>query len=418
MSIRQRDADSVPADAHAAHLDELLTNVERVMSIESIDDQWLAPESCEITAHSKIMMIDDEKLNIMVVAEYLKLGGFHDLVSTDDPLQALILASRELPDVILLDLHMPQLTGFDILKQLRADRALSRTPVVILTASTDEQEKLRALELGATDFLHKPLCGGELLARLRNIIMAKAYQDHCRNYSKTLETAVRQRTAELEASRQDVIHCLARAAEFRDDDTGHHVLRVGRYARIIGEQLGMDERMLDALEQAAKLHDIGKIGIPDAILLKPGKLTPEEFEALQRHSNYGKQIIDSIQDNGKRQLRQHTELGAQILDVGGSPLLSLAMRIALTHHERWDGTGYPIGLAGEDIPLEGRIVAVADVFDALSTKRPYKPAFCLDRCFSIMQAGRGTHFDPRVLDAFFARRNDIVETQIRHAETA
>lgn len=275
---------------------------------------------------------------------------------------------------------------------------------------------MRALELGATDFLHKPVHCGELLARLRNILMAKAYEDHWRDYSKALEAAVRQRTQELEESRRDLIHCLTRAAEFRDDGTHQHMIRVGRYARIIGQQLGMDEPSLDVLEQAAKLHDVGKIGIPDAILFKPGKLTPEEFEAMRQHGNFGKQIIDCMPQDEQDQLRKHAQLGAEILDVGRSPILAVAMKVSQSHHERWDGRGYPLGLVGEDIPLEGRITAVADVFDALSTRRPYRPAFPLEKCFVIMREGRGTQFDPRVLDAFFARRDVVVQNQIEFAD--
>ncbi|MEX2169589.1 MAG: HD domain-containing phosphohydrolase [Pirellulales bacterium] len=395
---------------------DLLSSIEQAVNFDAASDQGISPASADLPARSKIMMVDDEQLNILVVAEYLKAGGYHDLVFTDDPLQALSLAVREQPDAILLDLHMSRLSGFDVLQLIRADHVLAWVPVIILTSSTDGEEKLRALELGATDFLQKPLNSGELLVRLRNILMAKAYQNQWRDYSRTLADAVRQRTADLEASRLEVIHCLARAGEFRDDDTGHHVIRVGRYARLIGQQLGMDERCLDVLEQAAKLHDIGKIGIPDSILRKDGALTPQEFDSMQRHSNYGKNIIEGMQQNEAPQLRQHTELGAKILDAARSPILTLAMRIALTHHERWDGTGYPLGLAGEDIPLEGRITAVADVFDALSTKRCYKPAFSLERCFAIMRDGRGTHFDPRVLDAFLERRDDIVQTQISDAD--
>jgi putative two-component system response regulator len=406
------------AEVYELKIDEILTTVEHAVKLEVADDLGIPAITINPPTCPKIMMVDDEKLNILVVAEYLKADGYRDFVYTDQPFQAMALAGSEIPDAILLDIHMPHLTGLDILQLIRADHTLARTPVVIITSSTDDEEKLRALEMGATDFLHKPIHSGELLARLRNILMAKAYQDHWQNYASSLAAAVKQRTAELEASHKDVIHCLARAAEFRDDDTGRHVVRVGCYARIIGEQLGMNEPMLDALEQAAKLHDIGKIGLPDEIMLKPGALTPQEFEAMQKHTNYAKQIINSIGDNGKRQLRQHAELGARILDLGESPLLSLASRIALTHHERWDGTGYPIGLAGNDIPLEGRITAVADVFDALSTKRPYKPAYPLDKCFSIMLEGRGTHFDPRVVDAFFERRDRIIETQIALAEIA
>jgi putative two-component system response regulator len=397
-------------------MDSLLTTIEQAVGVATTDGHVVPGGVVDLPAHPKILVVDDEQLNILVVAEYLEAGGYRDVVSTDNPGEALALAGRERPDVILLDLHMPRVSGFEILRQVRADRTLAWIPVVILTSSTDHDEKLRALELGATDFLQKPLYSGELLVRLRNILLAKAYQEQLRNYSKTLEHAVRQRTAELEASRREVIHCLARAGEFRDDDTGRHVIRVGQYARIIGQQLGMEEAELDMLEQAAKLHDIGKIGIPDAILLKPGKLTPEQFEAMQKHANYGKTIIEGMQENESAPLRRHAELGAKILDAARSPTLTLAMRIALTHHERWDGSGYPLGLAGEDIPLAGRITAVADVFDALSSKRSYKPAYPLDKCFTILSEGRGTHFDPQVLDAFFVCREDIVQVQIAQAD--
>lgn len=370
----------------------------------------------ESLKQSTIMIVDDEEANIDIVAEHLQGDGYRNLVYTHDPFRARLLANRERPDLILLDIHMPRMNGFEVLQQIRSDEALCRTPVVILTSSTDEDEKVHALELGATDFLNKPIHRGELLARLRNILMAKGYQDHLRQYSEMLESAVRQRTRELETSRQDVIHCLARAAEFRDTDTGQHVIRVGRYCRVIGEVLGLDRGNLELLEQAAKLHDIGKIGIPDAILLKPGKLTADQIEAMQKHSNFGKKIIEGIANSELDQLRQHVEIGSTILHAGRSPLLQLAMKIALTHHERWDGTGYPLGLAGEDIPLEGRITAVADVFDALSAKRPYKPAFPLEKCLAIMTDGRGSHFDPQILDAFFSRRNDIIEIQISCAD--
>ncbi len=213
-----------------------------------------------------------------------------------------------------------------------------------------------------------------------------------------------------------MIYCLARAAEFRDDDTGQHVYRVGRYARLIAENLGWKGQQLDTFEQAAQLHDIGKIGIPDAILLKPGKLTPEEFEIMQKHSGYGKKITQSLRSHDLNVLGDHTTLGARLLDATDSPILTLAATIAISHHEKWDGSGYPLGLASEDIPIEGRITAVADVFDALSSKRPYKPPFPLDKCFQILEEGRGKHFDAKVLDAFFSRRSDIVRIQLEHAD--
>jgi putative two-component system response regulator len=415
LEFPQRIEPSISADTLDSQMTELVTTLEQAAGFASAANMTSQAARSALPTRHKIMMVDDEKLNILVVAEYLKADGYHDLVYTDDPAQALSLAGRERPDAILLDLQMPHLTGFDILKLIRADQTLAWVPVVVLTSSTDHDQKMLALELGATDFLQKPVHNGELLARLRNILLAKAYQDKLRDYSKSLELAVQERTADLEDSRQELIHCLARAGEFRDDDTGHHVIRVGRYVRIIGQQLGMDEQSLDTFEQAAKLHDIGKIGISDSILLKAGELTVQEFDAIQKHTNFGKQIIEGTQEDECRQLKQHTILGAKILDAARSPILKLATKIAFTHHERWDGTGYPLGLAGEDIPLEGRITAVADVFDALSTKRAYKPAYPLKQCFSIMSEGRGKHFDPRVLDAFFTRRDDIMLVQIAHA---
>ncbi|MEX0937220.1 MAG: HD domain-containing phosphohydrolase [Pirellulales bacterium] len=371
----------------------------------------------EAVKEACIVIVDDESLNIDVVQGYLEMEGYQHVVSTSDATAALPLIAELHPDLVLLDIHMPQVDGLQILKVMRSDPALSHIPVVILTATSDRAMKLQALQAGAIDLLSKPVHQGELLARIRNVLTVKAYQDRLQRYSEELETAVRKRTAELEGSRLEVIHCLARAAEFRDDDTGQHILRVGRYARIIGAQLGLSPELLDILEPAAQLHDVGKIGIPDAILLKPGKLTPEEYEVIQKHCGFGKKIAECLPSGEAQLVRAHAELGARIMDIGASPILSMAKRIALTHHERWDGTGYPLGLAGDDIPLEGRITAVADVFDALSSKRVYKPAFPLKQCFDILRESRQTHFDPAVVDAFFARKDHIVAVQIELANT-
>lgn len=366
---------------------------------------------------SCILIVDDEPLNIEVVRRFLEIGGYRNLISTDHAGQALPLMGLNRPDLVLLDIHMPEINGLEILAAIRSDESLCRTPVIILTGSSDPDTKLIALQAGATDLLPKPVHSEELLARLGNVLKVKAYQDRLHRHSEELEEAVRLRTAELEASRLDVIHCLARAAEFRDDDTGQHIIRVGRYARMIAEELGFPQRELDILEPAAQLHDVGKIGIADAILLKPGKLTPEEYETMQKHCGFGKKIVQPVSDSDAVLLRNHTDIGARIMDASSSPILEMARRIALTHHERWDGNGYPLGLAGSDIPVEGRITAVADVFDALSSKRPYKPAFPLQKCFAILEEGRGTQFDPEVLDAFFERRDDIIQIQINSADT-
>src|SRR6185503_12722617 len=318
----------------------------------------------------------------------------------------------------LLDVMMPHVDGLAILEAVRGDAQLRYLPVIILTASSDAKTKQNALELGATDFLHKPVDPSELLPRVQNALIVKAYQDHLKRYSQELEEAVRLRTAEVEATRQDLIFCLARAAEFRDDDTGHHILRVGRYAGIIASQLGFNNKYVKLIEQAAQLHDVGKMGIPDAILLKPGKLDPEEFENIKKHCGFGKRIILPLPDSEWVRLKTHTNIGSRIMDVASSPVLAMASRIAVTHHEKWNGSGYPLGLAGEDIPVEGRIVAVADVYDALSSARPYKAPFPREKCLSIMQEQRGIHFDPKILDAFIARINDIISVQIEYADLA
>jgi len=191
---------------------------------------------------------------------------------------------------------------------------------------------------------------------------------------------------------------------------------VGKYAGIIARELGLAPELAQLIEHAAPLHDVGKIGVPDDILLKPGKLDPDEYEFIQRHGNFGKRILEPMPDSEWRVFRSHTETGASIMNHSNSPIIRTASRIAVTHHERWDGTGYPLGLAGEDIPIEGRITAVADVFDALSSKRPYKPAFPLEKCFSIMLDARGQHFDPEVLDAFLNCKDEVVRVQIEYAD--
>ena len=366
---------------------------------------------------ASIMVVDDEPTNIKVVQRLLQLAGYTNFVTTTDSTLALDMIRKERPDLVLLDLMMPRMSGLDILGAIRSDDNLSFLPVIILTAATDRETKLQSLELGATDFLGKPLDPSELVARVRNVLSVKAYEDRLLNHSQDLEMAVRQRTADLERSRLDLIHCLARAAEYRDDDTGNHVLRVGKLARLVAEELGMAEAEAHLLEQAAQLHDVGKIGIPDAVLLKPGKLTEEEFSNMQEHCNYGQYILNPAGCREDAPLWKHTRMGAKILEVGSSPILELAVRIALSHHEWWDGTGYPSGLAGEAIPLEGRITAVADVFDALSSKRCYKDAYPLEKSLEIMREERGTHFDPVVLDAFLAREVEVAEILQSYADT-
>lgn len=242
----------------------------------------------------------------------------------------------------------------------------------------------------------------------RYALDARKYYEQIIQHSGILEEEVDRRTADIVRTREQVVHCLARAAEYRDDDTGNHICRVSQYVRLIADQLGLPEERCRNLELASTLHDIGKIGIPDAILLKPGKLTEHEFGLIKGHANFGSDILNNMSENDQSIVARHCEIGASIFADTDYPLLVLAEEIARTHHEKFDGTGYPNGLKGQDIPLSGRITAVADVFDALSSERPYKEAFPLELCLEILEQGRDSHFDPNVLDAFLARISDVV----------
>lgn len=370
-----------------------------------LDDS--TPSSIE--ANARVMIVDDEPLNVTVVRKFLQRAGYEQFVEVTDATQAVARIYADEPDILLLDLMMPQVSGLDILQTLRSDSRLDSLPILILTASCDRETKAEALNRGATDFLAKPVDPVELAPRVRNALLIKSRED-------ALEGLVAKRTAELEGSRREVIHCLAKASEFRDNETGRHVLRVGKYAGLLARELGFEEDAAEQLELAATLHDVGKIGIPDSILLKPGKLDPEEYEMMQRHSAFGKKIVSAMDSVEFAAFVGHAELGSTLIGGCSSPILKLASRISLTHHEKWDGSGYPLGLAGENIPIEGRITAVADVFDALSSRRPYKAAFPLAKCLEILEEGRGKHFDPTVLDAFYAKQDEIVAVQIEYAD--
>ena len=363
----------------------------------------MSPSGADIHS-ARIAIIDDEPSTIALARKYLRDDGFSVFFPVSDSTQAMDVIRREVPDLVLLDLRMPTVNGFDILHEMRSEQKTRTTPVLVLTATKDKQAKVEALTLGATDFLEKPLHPNELIARIHNTLLAKKHVDVLKDYSARLEYEVQLRTTELTASRREAVQCLARAAELRDDVTGRHVIRVGRFAAIIARELGFSEERILWMEHAAQLHDVGKIGVPDAILHKPGKLTEAEFEIIKGHCVAGRSIIrdEVVSDDVVRHLN--------VFDDCNSPMMSLAAVVAGTHHEKWDGTGYPQGLKGTDIPIEGRITAVADVFDALSTRRPYKPAIPLDECFHIMEEKRGSHFDPTVLDAFIRRRSEVVQT--------
>jgi putative two-component system response regulator len=358
----------------------------------------------------KIMVIDDEPINVKVVQKYLQKLGYTRLASCYDSMAAMEAIAAHNPDLLILDIMMPGVSGIEILQTLKSQEKYQHLPVIVLTATGDRETRVKALELGASDFLNKPVDPCDLAPRVRNALALKLHQDHLNNYIGELTCLVDQRTQELDQARREVFNCLARAAEFRDDDTGNHVMRVGKYAGIIARGLGWHPFNIMELEMAAQLHDIGKIGVPDSILHKPGKLDPQEFDIMKNHPGYGRRILDDIIVNPGDKEQAHSQVGSKILEPAQSPVLQMACRIALTHHERWDGTGYPLGLKGEDIPIEGRITALADVFDALSSKRPYKEAFPLAKCFQIMQEGRGTHFDPQLIDIFMASDEIVIDT--------
>lgn len=354
---------------------------------------------------SKIVIVDDEPFNFMVLRKFLTDDGYANILTTSDSTTAVETIRSARPDLVILDVVMPQVDGIEILTELKADKALCSIPVLILTATADARVKRNALDIGASDFLNKPVDSNDLLPRVRNSILYKLQQDQLRDYAQFLEDQVRLRTSELIESRRDIVRCLARAGEYRDTQTGYHVLRVGMYAGLIADELGFSAAEVEDIELAAQLHDLGKIAIPDSILLKPGKLTPEEIREMRRHCRIGTKII-----------QPDPVVTAVGRGSGPNPnrLTQMAAMIASTHHEHWDGSGYPCGLSGEQIPIEGRITAVADVFDALSSKRPYKEAFDFDECFDIMESDRGKQFDPAVLDALIARREEIIQVRLSH----
>lgn len=362
---------------------------------------------------AKIAIVDDEPINIKIVRKHLQGVGYQNFVTTSEAKVALELISAQRPDVVLLDVMMPQVDGIQILREIRASQPLRHIPVLILTAATDHATRLKALEAGATDFLAKPVDVSELIPRLRNALLVKAHHDHLSSYSEQLESQVQRRTAELEESRLQVIHCLAQAGEYRDDTTGRHVLRVGRYTSILARELGFSQSQAAMMGLAALLHDVGKIGVPDSILLKPGPLDSAEREVIKQHCEIGGRIVEPGPDDTWMTVSGQDSVPHA---TAAHPLLDMAKTIAITHHEKWDGSGYPAGLVGEQIPIEGRIVAVADVFDALSSARPYKAPVPPERCLEIMSQESGQHFDPAVFDALSRRIEDVLHVYSEHAD--
>jgi putative two-component system response regulator len=335
-------------------------------------------------AAARILIVDDQPPNVRLLERLLQQAGYTDLHSTTESRQVSGLAMTLRPDIILLDLHMPEMDGFAVLENLRAilppDDYL---PILVLTADVTVQTKQRALMLGANDFLTKPFDMIEVILRIRNLLATRLLHQQLQQQAQLLEVRVKERTEELAAAQIEIVDRLAQAAEYRDDVTGQHIQRVGLAAANMARVLGMSEHEVELIQRAAPLHDVGKIGIPDSILLKPGKLTPDEFEEMKRH----------------------TTIGARLLAGSQHALLQCASEIALTHHERWDGSGYPQGLQEERIPLVGRIVSVADVFDALTAERPYKRAWTRTEAIDEIVCQSGRQFDPEVVCAFLRVQN-------------
>jgi putative two-component system response regulator len=316
-------------------------------------------------------------------------------------------------DTVVSDIGMPGMDGFGLLAEICSRNKLQDIPVIIVTGSQESDLKRRALDLGATDLLNKPVEREDLIARLRNTLRLKTVQDELRVHNALLDQKVQERTQELEESRLDIIWRLGRAAEFRDEQTGNHVIRVGYYCRAIAEALGMPGKFVEMLSLASPLHDIGKIGIPDAILFKRGKLTHEEQLLMQTHCTIGARILRDDPRN-RALFSAWQDVPPQPEGrIRPNPLLEMATNIALMHHERWDGNGYPHRLKGGNIVLEASIVAVADVYDALSSERPYKPAYAPQRVFEIIKADIGQHFDPFVFAGFEKALRTLREIQFQ-----
>lgn len=343
----------------------------------------------------RILAVDDEESNLLLLCRILEGAGYTRVIGTTDPARVPALFLETKPDLVLLDLHMPELDGFELMERLSPlTGERPRVPFLVLTADVTEETKRRALSMGARDFLTKPVDRIELLLRVRNLLEVQQLQGRLSMHNERLEYEVAERTRELEHARLEILDRLARAVEYRDDDTQEHARRIGRTCALVALDLGLPAPEVELIRRAAPLHDVGKIGVPDAVLLKPGKLTDDEFELV----------------------KTHTTIGAQILSGSQSPLLRLAERIALTHHERWDGNGYPFALGAEQIPLAGRLVAVADVFDALTHARPYKQAWPVERAVDEIVAQAGRQFDPGLMDAFSRLDHGALLGRVRTSE--
>jgi putative two-component system response regulator len=349
----------------------------------------------------RVLIVDDEAPNRFVLSEMARSLGYEPEVAQDG-VGALAMAKLDI-DLILLDVSMPGMDGFEVARRIREDPQTAGIPIIQITALAGREDRLRAVEAGANDFIAKPVELTELRVRTASLLKIKEQQDAIRRHRAELEATVEKRTTALrnaldamaEAQRRthqahlDTIQKLALAAEYKDEDTASHIHRMSRYCELLARAAKLPPGQVETVLHASPMHDVGKMGIPDGILLKPGKLDPEEWGVM----------------------KQHTTMGGRILRGSDSELLQAGEVIAMTHHEKWNGSGYPAGLAGKDIPVTGRICAVADVFDALTTKRPYKRALPNEEACGILHEGRGEHFDPRIHDLFFENLDEALAIQ-------
>ncbi len=339
----------------------------------------------EVALRSKILIVDDTFANVELLESMLSMAGFTHVRSTTDSRDVSELNQLENFDLILLDIRMPHLDGFEVMEMLAVDNKDDFLPVVVVTAQNDMDTRIRALEFGALDFLTKPFDAVEVLSRIRNILDVRDLYKERKQHAQLLESKVADRTRELyrrnqelQESRLEIVSCLGRAGEYRDNETGFHVIRMSKSSELLALAAGLSEDHAKTILYASPMHDIGKIGIPDAILLNPGKLEGEDWQIM----------------------KTHVEIGVKILGQHDSLLMNLAREIALSHHEKWDGSGYPRGLAGKDIPLEGRITAICDVYDALTSSRPYKKPWTPQDAMGFINEQSGRHFDPELVSHF------------------
>jgi putative two-component system response regulator len=361
-----------------------------------------------------ILVVDDEKPIRQTIRYYLEDNDYN-VLEAENGRVGLELFKQKKPDLVLVDLRMPEVDGLDVLAQITGQS--NDTPVIVISGTGIIADVVEALRLGAWDYLLKPIEDMSVLlhavhkALERNRLIRENLE-----YSQQLEEKVRIRTAQLEAANRElletqlqVIRKLGKAAEYKDNETGRHVIRVSLYCGILAEALGLPPETIDLVRLCSPMHDLGKIGIPDNILQKPGPLDPSEMEMMKEHSGIGKDMLQPLTAEDIDLYRQHTYIGEDILGGTDSPLLEMARKIAAYHHEHWDGSGYPYGLKGEDIPIEARIVTAADIYDALSSKRSYKEPFPEEKCQQVIRSFSGTLLDPAIVKVFFQNIDQILK---------